>query len=97
MNPVHGYLRIGEDPLQDELVLDGSLSPELVYGHPHSRPVAPIAKILEKTTGRILDPYMGSGSTLVAAQQLGREAIGIEISEKYCCSAAYRLEAWRAA
>ena len=55
--------------------------------HPTQKPVAVMRWIIENYSSKdstILDPFMGSGTTLVAAKQLGREAVGIEISEKYC-------------
>jgi hypothetical protein len=64
--------------------------------HPAQKPLSLIAALLEQFGGAlILDPFMGSGTTLVACKRLGRRAIGIEIEEKYCEIAARRVEAER--
>lgn len=62
--------------------------------HPTQKPVALMRWILQnytKETDLILDPFAGSGSTLVAAQNLHRNFIGIEISPEYCKIAEDRL------
>lgn len=62
--------------------------------HPTQKPIALIQWIFSlKWTppGAVLDPYMGAGSTLVAAKYLGRKAIGIEIEESYCEIAVKRV------
>ena len=62
--------------------------------HPTQKPTALIKWALGlkwTPAGAILDPFMGSGTTLVAAKELGRKAIGIEIEERYCEIAVRRL------
>ena len=62
--------------------------------HPLPKPLAlmkTLVKRLSNETDTVIDPFMGSGTTLIAAKDLGRPAIGIEIEEKYCEIAAKRL------
>ncbi len=62
--------------------------------HPTGKPVELYRWFLQlrwTPTGTILDPFMGSGTTLRAAKDLGRKAIGIEIEERYCEIAAKRM------
>ena len=64
-------------------------------GHPCPKPdqwAIGLVRMLSDFGETILDPFMGSGTTLVAAKRLGRKAIGIEIEEKYCAIAVQRLQ-----
>jgi DNA modification methylase len=62
--------------------------------HPSPKPIEYMECIVQrfsKPQQTILDPFMGSGTTLVAAKQLHRKAIGIEIEKRYCDIAIKRL------
>jgi len=62
--------------------------------HPTVKPMALLQWLILKSSFEaeiILDPFMGSGTTLRAAKDLGRYAIGIEIEERYCEIAAKRM------
>lgn len=62
--------------------------------HPTQKPVAllrPIVTYSVPVGGLVLDPFAGAGSTLLAARQEGRRAIGIEADERYCEAAAERF------
>lgn len=62
------------------------------HAHPTQKPVHLATKALRNhAADLVLDPFMGSGTTLRAAKDLGRRAIGIEIEEKYCEIAVQRL------
>lgn len=63
-------------------------------GHPCPKPIGQWLWLLNRVSREgesVLDPFMGSGTTLRAAKDLGRRAIGIEIEERYCEIAANRL------
>lgn len=63
-------------------------------GHPTEKPIRllmRLVRLFSDPSEVILDPFMGSGTTLVAAKNLGRRAIGIEIERKYCDIAIDRL------
>lgn len=68
-----------------------ALSTYVSRGHPHSKPLDLMGALIETTSGVVADPFAGSGSTLVAARNLGRRAIGVELEERYCELAARRL------
>ena len=62
--------------------------------HPTEKPISLISELILDFSlgGAILDPFMGSGTTLRAAKDLNRKAIGIEIEERYCEIAAKRMQ-----
>jgi DNA modification methylase len=63
-----------------------SAKDELLGAHPTVKPVAMIADILRDCTkrgGLVLDPFLGSGSTLIAAEETGRACVGVELDPHY--------------
>ncbi len=63
--------------------------------HPTQKPEKLVAKIIlasSKPNDLVFDPFLGSGTTSVVAQKLGRRYVGIDIDEFYCCLAEKRLE-----
>jgi DNA modification methylase len=70
------------------------LSPARRDGHPAPFPIGLAHRAIRLSTWPdevVFDPFAGSGTTLLAARQLGRRAVGIERSERYCELAAERL------
>ena len=63
-------------------------------GHPTPKPLSMVSSFVQRFSNPndlIIDPFAGGGTTLLAARNLGRKAIGIELDEKYCEIIANRL------
>jgi site-specific DNA-methyltransferase (adenine-specific) len=85
-----GHPLVPGTPLSD--VFDWVRESETV--HPNQKPVGPLRRLIATYAppgGTVLDPFMGSGSTLRAAKDVGRPAIGIEIDQHYCRHATARM------
>ncbi len=86
----------GTKPLVKVHVWDGGMRAgemdNRTFCHPSQKPTEIMGWCIAESIGTLLDPFMGSGTTLRAAKDLGRKAIGIEIEEKYCEIAARRME-----
>ena len=86
------YLREGEGGRPDTIICNEASE---ANGHPSPKPDTVWKWFLKRGAARptdtVLDPFLGSGTTLFVAKQLGHKATGIEINERYCEIAANRL------
>jgi site-specific DNA-methyltransferase (adenine-specific) len=71
------------NPYRHDCYIHTGVGNEGVDGHPTVKPKNIILDLCLRTEGLILDPFAGSGTTLVAAKELGRRFIGIEIEQRY--------------
>jgi site-specific DNA-methyltransferase (adenine-specific) len=87
----HGKPKEMGDRSQGSVLRCSPVSP-LSRLHPTEKPIRLVAQILAAVPWScVLDPFMGSGPVLLAAKEMNRRAIGIEIEERYCELAAKRL------
>ena len=90
------YLLAKGDPKKPEHPI-GDVIPWKYTGnrlHPTQKPLSillPLTEAFSRPGGTVLDPFAGSGSTLLAAKMLGRNYVGIELDPRYHCIATSRL------
>ena len=86
--------RKSSPPLRSVIATTESRPTEVrAVGHPTPKPIPLMETLVDRCPpGVIADPFAGSGSTLIAARNLGRKAIGVELEEKYCEIIAKRLD-----
>lgn len=79
----------------DDLHVAGAVRAAKSLHHWGQGPIPePILRFTDEKIGLVLDPFMGSGTTLFEAKKRNRRAIGIEIEERYCEIAATRMDSW---
>lgn len=100
LRPSHelvGLLQMPEARIVDRSLADiqpFKYSGKKPHGHPAEKPISLMEFLVKHGSpdgGIILDPFMGSGTSLEAADRLGRKAVGIELDESWCEVAAKRV------
>ena len=93
---IKGFGSINHILKSDSIKYEGGNCDEIkkFENHPCPKNLGIMKRLINRLSNQnnlILDPFLGSGTTAVAAKELGRRFIGIEISEKYCATARQRL------
>lgn len=94
-NRAKGYGNLAARMRRGSVVRCQRMQSGQVKNHPTEKPVPLLRQLIESSSvwgETVLDPFMGSGSSLVAARLEGRKAIGIELKAKYCDVAVRRLQ-----
>ena len=72
--------------------MNATINRDEYHPHPTQKPIKLMVRLVNRTKGTVLDPFMGSGTTGVACARLGRRFVGIEIEPRYFDIACRRIE-----